>query len=529
MMRRTLSDRAISRGLATVTAVVVASACAVGDGTGPTDTDAPITASVVAYDASAPAAPGGMPAGTAITLEGSVTATGLTVELWNGTAWLTVVDQMASATFAVGDATVQTTLVPASEIPAGTYSKARLTAQGATLDLSIAAQGQEFQARVATATAGPLTIEKDIEVVEHADGSRTFRMALVAASGLTLRNDANGVALVVSGDFGTAALARVGFTASVVMADASGPVDVAGRTATLEGTVTMEGLTVELWNGDAWLVVLDQMGTAAVTIGDVSAEATLMPADEIAAGTYTKSRLTANNARVDLAVTVDGQRHEGAIAVGGTPAIVIEKDVEVTVNEDGSRTFRIALEAVARVSVGPAGLVVEGDFGTAALARVGLTASVVMADASAPAGDAASTTSVEGSVTVEGLSVELWDGEAWLLVVDQMATAEVLIGDATAEATLMPADEIAEGTYTRARLTANRARLDIAVIVDGERHEAAIEVGGEHTVVVEKDIEVIENEDGSRTFRIALEAVQHMAVEAGGVRVAGDFGEHLVP
>lgn len=340
-------------------------ACQGADGTGPNgspDDATTLTASIVASDASAPAAPAGMPAGTNVTLEGSVTATGLTVELWNGEQWLTAVDQMATATFVVGDATAETTLMPASEIPGGTYTRVRLTADAAQLDLTVGAQGQQFSASVATPPGQSLTLDKEITVTEHGDGSRTFRFSFVTVGGLSLRNDANGVSLVVTGDFGNVVLPRASVTTSIAASDASAPAP--SVLDDLEGTVTMEGVTIELWNGELWLTVVDGMATASFTVGDGSAEVTLMPATDIPAGTYSQVRLTASHAMVQLSVTVDGRTFEATAISGPDQSVVITKEIEVVEHADGSRTFRFSLETVRHVSVGPDDVVIQGDFGS---------------------------------------------------------------------------------------------------------------------------------------------------------------------
>ncbi len=132
----------------------------------------------------------------------------------------------------------------------------------------------------------------------------------------------------------------------------------------LEGTVTMEGVTIELWNGELWLTVVDGMATASFTVGDGNAAVTLMPATDIPAGTYSEVRLTASHAMVQLSVTVDGRIFEATVVSGPDQSVEITKEIEVEEHANGSRTLRFSLETVQHVSVGPDDIVIQGDFGS---------------------------------------------------------------------------------------------------------------------------------------------------------------------
>src|SRR2546428_13982254 len=93
-----------------------------------------------------------------------------------------------------------------------------------------------------------------------------------------------------------------GMTARVVASDASRPMGPDGRPVSVTGTATFTGLTVELWDGQQWRAVANGSGTATLALGDGAAAATLVPATELPAGSYTERRLTAANATVELAV-----------------------------------------------------------------------------------------------------------------------------------------------------------------------------------------------------------------------------------
>src|SRR3989442_8300562 len=99
-----------------------------------------LTASVMESDASRTVGPDGRP----VSVTGTATFTGLTVELWDGQQWLAVTNGSGTATLALGDGALPATLVPATEIPAGSYTEMRFTAPGAPLDLAVA--GINFQA-----------------------------------------------------------------------------------------------------------------------------------------------------------------------------------------------------------------------------------------------------------------------------------------------------------------------------------------------------------------------------------------------
>src|SRR2546428_13038453 len=92
-----------------------------------------MTARVVASDASRPMGPDGRP----VSVTGTATFTGLTVELWDGQQWRAVANGSGTATFALDDGTAAATLVPASELPAGGYNQNRLTAARAVIELAL--------------------------------------------------------------------------------------------------------------------------------------------------------------------------------------------------------------------------------------------------------------------------------------------------------------------------------------------------------------------------------------------------------
>src|SRR5207237_3437130 len=118
----------------------------------------------------------------------------------------------------------------------------------------------------------------------------------------------------------------------------------------VSGTVTFTGLSVELWNGQQWLSVAHGSGSATIDVGDGSAAATLVPVEAIPAGTYTKVRISATDAVAQLTADVNGREFRAQVRPPAEP-FVIEKDVSVTVNADGSRTFAVQLEMVRTVTI----------------------------------------------------------------------------------------------------------------------------------------------------------------------------------
>lgn len=321
-------------------------------------------------------------------------------------------------------------------------------------------------------------------------------------------------------------------TALVVASDVSQPSGPLGQPVTVSGTVTFSGLTVELWDGRQWLMVSSGSGTATIEVGNASASATLVPASEIPAGSYTKVRVSATSAAID--VTIDGQDFSARIVNPDAPPLVIEKAVEVTVNPDGSRTLRVELELVRTVTlqVDPAAgaiVTVTGELGSMSAPAATAPGSVVASDVSEPTTSPAGA-SVSGTVTFSGLGVDLWDGQQWLAVATGSGSATVTLGDGSASATLVPASEIAAGTYTRVRLTATEAVVNISATLDGREFSAQVNAASDQPLVIEKAVEVTVNPDGSRTFRVELELVRTVAIEvdpttaAASVTVTGDLG-----
>jgi len=96
--------------------------------------------------------------------------------------------------------------------------------------------------------------------------------------------------------------------------------------------------------------------------------------DEISAQTYTLVRLTATDAVVDITADLDGRQFDAQLDPAGDDPIVIEKELEAVVNEDGTTTFHFELECIRTIthSTDPDGdvLIIDGDLG-AAQVRVG--------------------------------------------------------------------------------------------------------------------------------------------------------------
>lgn len=312
-----------------------------GGGGGPNS----MVAQVTATDVSRPTGPDATP----VDIAGTVTFTGVTVELWNGTEWLSVAKGSGSASVKVGDGTASATLVPASEIPAGDYTKARFSATNAAVDVTL--NGQSFSARVGNPSLGPIEIEKTVSVSVNPDGSRTFSIELEMIRSVSLRGGINGPVVEISGDLGAMSVPASAAPGMVSATDVSQPVDARGAPVNVSGTVSFTGLSVELWDGSRWLSVVDGAGSADVTIGDGAASATLVPATAIAAGEYSKVRIAAKETVAQLTATIDGQEVAAQLRVPSDRPFVVEKAVTVTVNADGSRTFSVQLELVRTVDV----------------------------------------------------------------------------------------------------------------------------------------------------------------------------------
>src|SRR5207237_8248429 len=98
--------------------------------------------------------------GARANVSGTVTFTGLSVELWDGQQWLSVAHGAGSATVNIGDGSAAATLVPVEAIPAGTYTKVRISATDAVAQLPADVNRQQFAAP-GRAPAEPLLLVKD--------------------------------------------------------------------------------------------------------------------------------------------------------------------------------------------------------------------------------------------------------------------------------------------------------------------------------------------------------------------------------
>src|SRR3989441_10438863 len=90
-------------------------------------------------------------------------------------------------------------------------------------------------------------------------------------------------------------------TAQVLASDVSRPTGPAASTATVSGTVTFSGLTVELWDGQQWLAVTNgAAGRATINVGDGAAAAAPGAASQISPGGYTQARIRATQVAGEL-------------------------------------------------------------------------------------------------------------------------------------------------------------------------------------------------------------------------------------
>ncbi len=494
-----------------------------GPGDGPGGPNPSITASVVVSDVSQTAGMTGVDA-----VDGEVSFSGLTVEISeDGTSWLTVTNQPTTATIVLGDGAAQATLVPATQIPAGDYTRARFTATDAQVDITATLNGQAFAAQLRPPGNQPIVIEKDIQVIDNGDGTRTISVELVTVQTFALRvNPGSGITIEIGGDIGTIA-ASAAMSAAVVASDVSAP-----AAADVSGEVTFTNLTIELSDdgGQSWLKVAEQQGTATVALADGSVEATLMPMEQIPAGLYTMARLTATDVTVDLTALINGQQFFAQLKPPTTDPVEITKDVQAIDNSDGTTTFRFELEMVRTIQLRQGGsgmeLVINGDLGPAA-APASMAAAVAASDASAP-----TSANISGDVTFTGLTIELFDDatQTWLVVARDQGSATVALADNTVDATLVPLDKIAAGTYTEVRLTAVDALIDVTVDSNGQQMHAQIRPPTSDPIEITKTVQAIDNVDGTTTFRFELEIVRTIDVShdpvsgAAIVTVDGDLG-----
>src|SRR2546429_8339279 len=122
-----------------------------------------------------------------MSVSGSATFTGLTVDLWDGQQWWAVANGSGTAAFALEDGTAAATLVPASELPAGDYTQIRLTATDAVIDLTLDDGSRQFSAGLQS--NGPVVITKSVTVTVNPDGSRTLAVQLEMVRSVALRSE----------------------------------------------------------------------------------------------------------------------------------------------------------------------------------------------------------------------------------------------------------------------------------------------------------------------------------------------------
>jgi hypothetical protein len=169
-----------------------------------------------------------------------------------------------------------------------------------------------------------------------------------------------------------------------------------------------------------------------------------------------------------------------------------------------------------------------------------ITANVVLADASGRTGTLTPGavnhyTIMLGRLRVSELSIELWNGLEWLLVTEAPISAAVLLANETFESVLVAGAQLPPGEYTRARLTAAGMSADIMVLIDTQRFSAELRPPGDQPAVLELDLAVRDNDDGSQTLRSVLDTVESLTLQFDEserdrlLAITGDLGEMMGP
>lgn len=146
-----------------------------------------------------------------------------------------------------------------------------------------------------------------------------------------------------------------------------------------------------------------------------------------------------------------------------------------------------------------------------------IRAQVEASDSSSPETEHGSSAIVEGTVELTGLTVELWDGEMWLTLTSEPSSAEIRLSDSEASVTLAPEQEIPAGEYTKARISADEATLDVTVTVDGETKSGQfVLTTDDEPLTVEAPISVEEGSEDRRIFHLDLALIEGASLETVG-------------
>jgi hypothetical protein len=99
------------------------------------------------------------------------------VELFDGERWVAVAGTPADLTLSLGDGSVESTVLPPTTIPDGTFTEMRITADEAAADLTFSFDGEQLSAHleVVPPAGQSIVIEKEITVTEEG-GQLTLRI-----------------------------------------------------------------------------------------------------------------------------------------------------------------------------------------------------------------------------------------------------------------------------------------------------------------------------------------------------------------
>ncbi len=478
-------------------------------------------------------------------LEGVLVLEGMTVDLYDGVDWQPMVDARDAARFRVGHIFNPTPLLSGADLPQGVFTKIRLSADRAWAALALELNGQRYGGEALLGEH--VVVEKDLQVLEL-NGAQLLWMVLETVASVSPATSADGSASVtIDGDFGSATLLPPGRTVTKVVASDGSDPDVEGLDD-LEGKLALEGITLELWDEDLqeWQVAVEDRDGAWFHIAEPRDATPLVRSDDLT-GNYTRARLSVRRAVAGIALTLGDQRYRGEGVLG--EGIVLVKELHEVSEADAFResdaftdhnlrilwmVFETVAEVVRAVADdGTTSVLVEGEFGSLTLQAgppPGMHTAIVASDVSDPKIDAVY--DLEGKLFLEGVSLELLDGDQWIEVLEGLEHAAFEIGEGREATLLLRSDDLPDGHYTRARLIARRASARLALNY-GDQRFAGHEVLGEG-VVVEKEIEIIQSADAfdvqhGRIIWMTFETVIDVALveSSDGARAAvieGDFG-----